>query len=68
MARSNKFTFIAAEFYSDRDIKIDHSIVHTILKRKFRTLLAFLISNVVGNIFLSSSVSGNKPWDSLVSV
>ena len=51
MARSNKFTFIAAEFYSDRDIKIDHSIVHTILKRKFRTLLAFLISNVVGNIF-----------------
>ena len=27
--------------------------------------LAFFIFNIVGNIFLSSSISGNKPWGNL---
>ena len=34
-----------------------HSIFRANLKKSFCTLLALLISNIVGNIFLSSSVS-----------
>ena len=34
-----------------------HSIFRANLKKSFCTLLALLISNIAGNIFLSSSVS-----------
>ena len=40
-------------FYSDRDIKMSHSIFQTILKYFFCALLAFSISNIVASIFIS---------------
>lgn len=44
-----------------------HSIFPIILKKIFFCfLLALLISNIEGNIFLNSSRSGSKPWVSLV--
>lgn len=44
-----------------------HSIFPIILKKNFFCfLLALLISNIEGNIFLNSSKSGSKPWVSLV--
>ena len=46
-----------------------HSIVCTTLKKIFfSTLIAFFISNIIGNIFLSSSISGRKPWHNLAFV
>ena len=41
---------------------MDHSIFHTILKRKS------LASNRVGKTLKISFVSGSKPWDNLVLV
>ena len=50
---------IFATFSGDIDIKMGDSIVRAILKKVlFCTLLIFFISNVVRNIFLSSSSSG----------
>ena len=54
-------------FYGGTHIKVGHSIFRTILE-KDSALLAFFISNIIGNISLSSSISGSKPWDSLVFV
>ena len=44
---------ISAAFPDPRDIKMGHSILRTFSKKKKRiyTFLAFLMSNIVGNIF-----------------
>ena len=45
---------ISAAFPDPRDIKMGHSILRTFSKKKKKrtyTFLAFLMSNIVGNIF-----------------
>ena len=50
-------SFISAMFYCNRGIKMGHFIFRTVLKTFFVFFLwAFFISNVVGNIFWSSSI------------
>ena len=51
-----KFPVISVAFCSDRDSKMGHSIFLTIMKKKN------IISNIIGNIILSSSISGSKPF------
>ena len=57
-------------YYGDRGIKMGYFYLSFVLfrKRNFSMPLAFVISNNVGNIFLGSSKSASKPWDSLVFV
>ena len=45
---------------------MDHCIFRVILKKRFCTLIIILISNIVGNIFLRSSISRSKSLESLV--
>ena len=58
---------ISARFYGGKDIKVGHSIFLIILKKDW-ALLAFFISNIIGNISLSSFISESKPWESLIFV
>ena len=56
-----------ADFYDYWDIKMDHSIFPLFGKKVFLHFVNIFISNIVGNIFLSSYISENKPWGNLQS-
>ena len=46
---------------------MDHSIFPLFGKKVFLHFVNIFISNIVGNIFLSSYISENKPWGNLQS-
>ena len=63
------FFIISATFFGNKNIEMGHSFLRFVFSKIiFCNLLALFIYYIAGKIFLSSSISGSKPWNSFICV